>query len=390
MKTTADAVVIGGGILGASTAHFLAKLGFGDVVLLEPRALAGVSTGHSAAAIRTAYSNPVTAALARRCLEMVLDAEERLGGGCDFERVGYLVLTDEDEVEAGRQVAAIERQHGIEVEDLTPEEIAARWPQLRLDGVAYGLFEPHSGYVDPIKTTRNLVDSARAWGLDAHEGVGATGIVRSGDRVEAVQTTEGTTISARVVVNAAGGWGRIVAGWVGLNYSFRWSRESDLILELPFDTGHLPWVSDTLKRQYFRTAGSNRLLAGLGFPKEIEPLDIDDYDPEVDEPTRERILDLVEQRLDLDGSLRVDHGWASMYTITDDWHPLVGAEASVPGYYACVAGSGHGFKLGPPIGESLAAIIAGQTPPIDLHALRPSRFVEGEPLGSVWGGGNRA
>ena len=100
MKTSADAVIIGGGILGASTAHFLAKRGFGDVVLLEGRKLAAVSTGHSAAAVRTAYSNPVTAALARRSLEMFRNSEVELGGSCDFNQIGYLVLTAEADVEA--------------------------------------------------------------------------------------------------------------------------------------------------------------------------------------------------------------------------------------------------------------------------------------------------
>ena len=84
-----------------------------------------------------------------------------------------------------------------------------------------------------------------------------------------------------------------------------------------------------------------------------------------------RILDLIEQRMPVAAQSHFVHGWASMYTITDDWHPLVGAEASVPGYFACVAGCGHGFKLGPPIGEALADTIAGRTPAIDLHALRP-------------------
>ena len=75
---------------------------------------------------------------------------------------------------------------------------------------------------------------------------------------------------------------------------------------------------------------------------------------------------------------------------TDDWHPVVGAEPGVEGYFACFGGSGHGFKLGPPIGESLADIISGQPPRIDLDPLRPSRFSEGALFTSAWGEGNRA
>ena len=82
-------------------------------------------------------------------------------------------------------------------------------------------------------------------------------------------------------------------------------------------------------------------------------------------------------------------GWASVYTITDDWHPLIGAVPDVLGYYACYGGSGHSFKLGPPIGEALADIISGNPPDIDIRPLRPDRFVDGEPVLSAWGIGNR-
>ena len=84
------------------------------------------------------------------------------------------------------------------------------------------------------------------------------------------------------------------------------------------------------------------------------------------------------------------HGWASVYTITDDWHPLVGSVPSVQGYYVCYGGSGHSFKIGPPIGEALAGVITGDNPDIDIRPLRPSRFMEGEPITSAWGSGNRA
>ena len=98
----ADAVVIGGGILGASTAHFLAKLGFGQVVLVEKLTLAAVSTGHTGGAIRTAYSNPITIQLALRGLAMFANAEEHLGGDCGFRRCGYLVLAGADELDPSR------------------------------------------------------------------------------------------------------------------------------------------------------------------------------------------------------------------------------------------------------------------------------------------------
>ena len=112
MDKTADAVVIGGGIMGAATAHFLAKQQFGKVVLLEKSKLAAVSTGHSAAIVRTFYSNPLTLRLALRAREMFENAEQELGGDCEFRRTGYCCIFAEKAAATGEQLLAIERPAG--------------------------------------------------------------------------------------------------------------------------------------------------------------------------------------------------------------------------------------------------------------------------------------
>ncbi|MCZ6634798.1 MAG: FAD-binding oxidoreductase [bacterium] len=389
MIKTADAVVIGGGIMGASTAHFLAKKGFGKVVLLEKRSLAAVSTGHSAAVVRTFYSNHLTLDLALRALQMFENGPEALGGDCGFRPIGYLCLIAESTLSAGRQVLELEKAHGAEVAEVSLEEMREIMPQLHLDGVIGGILEPHSGYADPLKTVQSLAGRAKDWGLEVCEGVGATGIRLEGNRVAGVETEQGT-IDTRVVVNAAGPWGREMGLSVGLNDSIRWSRESDLVLRKPSDFKSFPVISDPDNRIYLRPQGEDEVLAGLGFPKEVEPLDIDNYDPALDARTRQRIEQGIFQRVPDLKDAEYLRGWASLYTISDDWHPIVGPEPELEGYYACFGGSGHGFKLGPPIGESLSDIIIGNTPEIDIQAFRPSRFVEGEIFTSAWGGGNRA
>jgi len=120
---TADAVVIGGGIMGASAAHFLAKRGFGRVVLLEKGRLAGVSTGHSAAIVRTYYSNPITLELARRALYMFENDRDLLGGDCGFRPIGFLLLIGESLRAAGEHILESERRHGLRVERLTADEV---------------------------------------------------------------------------------------------------------------------------------------------------------------------------------------------------------------------------------------------------------------------------
>ena len=388
MARAADAVVIGGGIMGASAAHFLAKKGLGDVVLLEKRSLAAVSTGHSAAVIRTFYSNDLTIRLSATALEMFGNGEEALGGDCDFRNTGYVCLLGEHTAAAGRAVLEAEQRNGTGAVEVKTDEIEELVPGVNTDGIVAGIYEPASGYADPVKTVRNLVTRANDWGLVCYEGVGATRIRLSGNRVTGVETETGE-IHTDLVINAAGPWGRRMGLSAGLNYSLRWSRECDLVLRLPAGYGPLPVVSDPNLRIYFRPDGDSGLLAGLSFPKEVEPMDVDAYDPDLDEPTRRRIEKGTIERVPALRDAEYVKGWASVYTITDDWHPLVGSEPGLEGYYAFFGGSGHGFKLGPPIADSLTDTILGRTPAFDLHPFRPERFIEGDQFSSAWGGGNR-
>ena len=389
MERTADAVVIGGGIMGASVAHFLAKKRFGKVVLLEKQTLAAVSTGNSAAVIRTFYSNDLTIQLVMRAVEMFENDQEELGGDCDFRQVGWLGLMDEESATAGRAVLSVETEHQTGAREVDLGEVAVLVPQLDLKDVVYAVHQPRGGYADPVKTTRAVADGAKDWGLTVYEGVAATGIQMEGNQVSGVQTEEGV-IETNTVVNAAGPWGRQVGEWVGKNYSIRWSRETDLVLRLPTDFGSFPVVSDMQQRVYFRPEGNDKVVAGLSFPKEVEPMDIEVYDRHLDAESRHRIQKGLFLRVPALPSADLVHGWGSIYTITDDWHPLVGPEPDVDGYYACFGGSGHCFKLGPPLGEALADVIAGGTPKIDIRPLRPNRFAEGEVFTSAWGGGNKA
>src|SRR2546428_3959400 len=131
MEQVADAVIIGGGIMGASVAHFLSKKGFGKVVLLEKRTLAAVGTGSSAANVRTYYSNPVTVKLAWRAVQMFENDREELGGDCSFHQIGFLLLLDETSVQAGSQILEIEKKYGAEgVREVSPKDINEIAPQL--------------------------------------------------------------------------------------------------------------------------------------------------------------------------------------------------------------------------------------------------------------------
>ena len=396
MIRTADAVVIGGGIIGASTAHFLTKLGFGQVALVEKRRLCGGSTQYSAAHVRQHYTNEVAIRLAVRAAGMFANAEEALGGPAGFVQDGYLLIAPPDEAHAIREIVPVQQRYGVQTSILEVDEVAARWPELALDGVALACFEETSGYADPKLTVDSLARSAQRDGLEVYEGCEVLDISTSGGRVTSV-VTDDRAIATGVVVNAAGPWGDRIGRMVGIDYPLTFSREHEAIFAAPDGFGGIPVISDVTQRLYCRCYGPGKVLVGEGWPKHVEPADPETYDDGTDETHLRRMAPKLVRRLPAlapalsrpgyGGALVT--GYSGVYDITEDWYPILGEE-EVGGYYSAFGGSGHCFKLGPPLGEALAHVIAGQEPPIELSSLSGSRFVEGRTFVSVWGPGNRA
>ena len=387
---TADAVIIGGGILGASVAHFLSKKGVGKVILLEKRGLASESTGNSAANIRTAYSNPLTIRLALRSLEMFENDEEELGGKTNFRRTGMMALLGEKHLRSGLMVLEQEQTLNTGTRQITIEESQELAPKFNFDGLITATYQSRAGYANPVLTTKSLVNSAiEKWGLKLYEGVSAVGVEIQNSKSTGVQTDKGL-IKTPIIINAAGPWGVEIGKWVNKNHSIRWSKEGDLVLKLPEGFGSFPIIADPICRIYFRPHYEGMLLVGRDYPKEIEPLDINNFENGLDDNTQIRMMQGLNKRIPSIKYAKYYEGWSSIYTISDDWHPLVGQEREIQGFYTCFAGSGHSFKLGPPIGESLADVVVGDKPKIDITDLRPSRFEDGESFTSAWGSGNRA
>lgn len=385
----ADAVVVGGGILGASVAHFLVKEGLGRIVLLEKNELCTGATAYSAANVRQHYSNPVGIELALRGLAMFENAEEELGGPVGFVQCGYMVIAPVEQAAALRSVVPEQQRLGVETELLSAEEIGSLFPELQLEDVALGALEPRSGYADPRMTVLALVRSAERLGLQVHEHTEVIDIEIEDGRVTGVTTSDGR-ISTNVVVNAAGPWAARVGAMVGIEYDLSLSREHEVVVELPPDFRSIPIVSDPGQSLYFRPHRDNLMLVGEGYPKEQEPCDPDTYNHRADEVNIERMLNRLNHRVPRMVSPRRAGDYAGVYSITEDWYPIVGAEPTVQGYFAAVGGSGHAFKIGPPIGEALAAVIAGREPDIDIASLERGRFERNERFASVWGPGNRA
>ena len=196
LPTHARVVIIGGGVIGCSVAYHLAKLGWRDVVLLERKQLTSGTTWHAAGLIAQLRASANMTKLAKYSQELYGALEAETGVATGFKRVGSITaaLTAERREEIFRQ-AAMARAFGVEVEEITPSEIGARYPHLNLDGVQAGVYLSKDGQGDPGNIALALAKGARQNGALIQERVKAIGLQRNGRRITGVdwQAEDGAT-----------------------------------------------------------------------------------------------------------------------------------------------------------------------------------------------------
>ena len=189
MRQTADAVIIGGGIVGASTLYHLTELGIKSPVLLDKGGFASGSTGDSAAIVRQHYSNPVSIVLVLKSLRIFQQLQEEKGSGPDvFHSVGWIFLCPHDAASMFDENLTQLKDFGVNTWQIPVEEAREHLPGVNTDGVGRIAYEPESGYADPHAATNALIEKARANGAEAYENRPATGIRLDGDKAVAVET----------------------------------------------------------------------------------------------------------------------------------------------------------------------------------------------------------
>jgi glycine/D-amino acid oxidase-like deaminating enzyme len=384
-------VVIGGGIVGAATLWQLARRG-DRTVLLEARRYAQESTGKSAAIVRMHYSNPETVRMAVRSREALMRLPEQLGSEPVYHRTGWVFLLDEESTETAAQNREMQTREGSASVELGLDDLRVLIPGINTEGIASVVYEEDSGFADPVATTRSYVAAAVREGASAVEGASVERIELRNGSVAGV-VANGTAIACDRVVLAAGAWSKALAAPLGIDLPIVVTREQDVI----YDTGDTPpvplAVSAQADRAYFRPLseqGESLMLVGRGFPKEYEYVDPDDYDEQVDASFESDVRDRVVRRVPRFEGMNVVGSRVGLYSVTPDWHPLLGSVDGIEGLYRGTGGSGHCFKLGPAIGEMIAGEILGF--PIeyaDIGRFALTRFERGTPFGSTFGG-NRA
>jgi glycine/D-amino acid oxidase-like deaminating enzyme len=389
LKPTADFVVIGGGVIGCSTAYNLARQGARNVVLLERSDVCSGGTAKSCAICRTHYSIEPNLVHAVESLKIFENFAEIVGGEAGFHRTGYIILGPEAHREPMQAVFRTQNKYGIDTATLTPAEAHAIHPLLQFNDVGVIGYDTRAGYCDPYLTTTSYVQRARELGVEARTSTPVTRLELDGPH-PIVHTPAGA-IEAGAVVLAAGPWTNDLARTAGIQFPYEVSRHKVITLRINQDYDlDWPTVKDltTPDKIYFRPETGGVVLVGTG--DHGDPIEDADSirDDQVNLEHVDRIGALIAHRMPAFADAQYTAGWTGPYDITPDWNPIIGAVPGRDGLFVAVGFSGHGFKMAPTVGEALAQTVLGQPVRVSIDAYRPARFAAGELLHGAYGIGS--
>lgn len=364
-------VIIGGGIMGVSTAYFLAKRGQRDVILVERDLLAQASTGLCVGGIRQQFSHPANILMSQETIRQFRHFEKEFSTKIDFHQAGYLFLTKEQPTwEAFGECVKIQHRYGVPVEVLSPKEVKQRWPYLEVENLKGGIFGSEDGYVDPYDVTMAIAKKTRKMGIPIHERTEVTDILLENGGIKGVETSQGF-LPSEIIVNAAGAWGAQIAKMVGIDLPVEPYRRQVFITKA-FDAipRPVPMIIDQDTQFYIRGYAPGILM---GMTDLDEP---PSFHTHVDRNFMERVTAAALERVPVLEDAEILRGWAGLYAITPDENPIIGEIPGIKGFFCATGFSGHGFQHGPAVGRILSELILDGNSRFDISPFRFERFKE--------------
>jgi len=381
MSNSYDVIIVGGGIMGCCSAYELAKRGL-KVAIFDKKSIGVGPTGNSSAIIRQHYSNILTARMALYSLRVFQEFEDRIGGEAGFTQAGFVIMVENKDRLGLETNVAMQQQLGIKTEMLPAEMLRELAPTIARDDLVAVAYEPESGYADPYLTVNAYAQAARRQGVKIFQDKKVTKINRRGNRVVGVEAG-GERYDAAIILNATGAWGNEVANLVGAEVPINACRVQVAFFRRPAgnEAPH-PVIADFINATYFRPETGGLTLVGLIDPGEAEAIvDPDNFKQYMDDDFVLTVGERLVRRYPAMEMSESTGGYASLYAITPDWHPIVDEVSEGSGFYICSGFSGHGFKLGPAVGVMVADLLTGESEPqFDPRLFRLGRFVDNEPV----------
>ncbi|MFC5368077.1 NAD(P)/FAD-dependent oxidoreductase [Salinirubrum litoreum] len=390
--------IVGGGIVGLAAATYLARRG-ADVTVCERGSIGAGSTERSAGGIRAQFSTRVNVDLSLASMDVWESFEDEFGVDIAYRRAGYLFCAREEATaDAFRETVEMQREAGVPAELLSPEEARDHCPELHADQFVAATYSPTDGFADPHLALQGYAEAAREAGVEIRTKTAVTDIVRESPGATAESDGDGgegcvvgvETVSAggeqerldcEFVVNAAGPWAGQIAEMAGVDLPVTAQRRQIAVVdpETPIPDS-VPLTIDLDTGSYFRPEREGRALVGGFFGDEADSVvDPDDYTKDID---LDWTAEAMERAADTAGYFgpdsRVARGWAGLYAVTPDHHPIVEERA---GFVNAVGFSGHGFQHAPAVGQIVAELVHdGEASLVDIEPLRSDRFEDGDGL----------
>ncbi len=365
MKSGAQVVIVGGGIIGSSIAYHLAKMGMSDVVVLEREMFIGSgATAKGAGGVRAQFSSEINIKMSLLSENLLENFHEETGEEGIFDQCGYLFLvTTAEEEETFRRNMALQLANDVPVVWVTADDIRDIAPNVRLDDVLGGTFCKKDGIGDPHVFTHGYAKAAKRLGAAFQLETEVTGIAAESGKIRGVSTTKGD-ISCDTVINAAGPYAALIGQMAGVELPIEpIKRQISTTSPLSWIPDSFPMVVDVSSGLYCHRE-SGGLLMGWADPDTPPGFD-ESLDPDYTDEIIMRAID----RLPILEEAGIATSWAGLYSVTPDHRAILGKIPGIDGFIVACGFSGHGFMHGPAAGKVIAELITSGKPSIDLSPL---------------------
>ena len=381
LPSRARVVVIGGGVIGCSVAYHLAEQGWTDIVLLERDRLTSGTTWHAAGLMVTFGSTSETSTEMRkytRDLYSRLEAETGLSTG--FNPVGFIeIATEPDRLEEYRRVSSFNRYCGVDVQEISAQEVGELFPLARTDDILAGFYVKEDGRANPVDVTMSLAKGAKMRGATVVEGVAVTEVLQRGGVVTGVRTDQGD-IETEYVVNCAGMWARQLGAKSGVNIPLQAAEHYYLLTEpIPEVSSEWPVLEDPASHGYFREEGGGLMLGlfePVCAPWKVEGIP-EDFSFGVLPPDWERMgpyLETAMSRIPISSEVGIRTFFCGPESFTPDLLPVVGEAPEVKNYFVAAGLNSVGILTGGGIGRAVAHWVINGRPDVDVTGFNIDRL----------------
>lgn len=379
---TADAVIIGGGVMGASIAYHLALKGFKNILVVDKSLPGSGSTGKATGGFRAQFGSEINIKLSLLSREKLLQFKEETGEDPDFVQQGYLFLAQNDDgLTRLKQANELQRSSGLsEAIIVTLEDIQKLNPHINLNGVLGGIFCGSDGFISPLNILNGYITAAKKLDVTFLYDTEVTTIMQKEGRLMSVVTPQ-ETYSTDIFINAAGAWAGEIARLAGIDLPLKpLKRQVCKITQkniLPADMPMTIWVDNSF---HFRMRDEHLILL-----HPCDPENPENFSTEVEDSWLEKTFNIGLNRIPAlkNCSIDISGSWAGLYEISPDEHIMLGLADGTENFYLANGSSGHGVMHSPAIGQLLAELISGKNTSIDITPLSPNRFKEGRSISQI-------